>query len=83
MIICKNKLLVLKRKTWYYEIKDNEKRKNKGYPDGGFLNEGDSILVCNVDFTFDGVIKANVLHSKKNIIQIVYQSGDERYYFHE
>lgn len=83
MIVCKNKLLVLKRKTWYYEIKDIKKRNKKGYPDGGFLSEGDSILVCNVDFTFDGVIKANVLHSKKNMIQIVYQSGDESYYFDE
>lgn len=76
-----NMIVKLKRKTWYYATKDNNKRSKEGYPDGGFLDQGEKLLVCNVDFTYDGVIKTKVLHNKKNIIYLVFQPGNEDYFF--
>ena len=83
MNIEQNMIVKLKRKTWYYATRDTKKRTKDGYTDGGFLDQGEKLLVCNVDFELDGVIKTRVLHNKKNIIYLVYESGSEDYFFEE
>lgn len=82
MIIEKNKVLQTTRPIWYYS-KPEKERKNITKPDGGFLKENETIIFCSLDMTFDGAVKAKVLHGEKNVIYLVYQSGDESYFFKE
>ena len=70
------------RPVWYYN--QLKKTLNKSYePDGGFLEENEIVIVCDFTTSLDGSIKAKVLHREKNIVYIVYQSGDESYFFKE
>ena len=82
MNIYSSKVLQTKRSIWYYN-KPEKERKNIKEPDGGFLRENETIIFCNLDISFNGAITAKVLHNEKNIIYLVYQSGDESYFFKE
>ena len=82
MIIYSSKVLQTKRPIWYYN-KPEKERKNVKKPDGGFLKANETIIFCNLDITFNGAIKAKALHNEKNLIYLVYQSGDESYFFKE
>lgn len=65
---------------WYYGNSET-KRKSNVYPDGGFMEKGDVILICECKTTKDGAVKAKILHEKNNIVYIVFTEGDENYFF--
>lgn len=77
-----SKVLQTARPIWYYN-KPEKERKNSHNPDGGFLEEDETVIVCDLNTSLEGVVKAKILHNEKNIIYIVYQSGDESYFFKE
>ena len=80
--IKENMLISLKRKSWYYNNKNNKKSK-KNYPDGGFLEKGEQLLVCEVLTTNSGVVKYKMLHNKKNTVYLIMEKEDASYWFEE
>lgn len=80
--LCQGKVLQTVRPVWYYN-KPEKERKNSSHPDGGFLEEDATIIVCDLNISLEGVVKAKILHNEKNIVYIVYQSGDESFFFKE
>ena len=82
--IKENKLVKLKRKTWYYETSDTNKRRKNGYPAGGFLSKGESLLICQIESKKtqnETILKVKSLHHKKNIIYMILDGYDEDYFF--
>lgn len=82
MKIKKNMILELKRDTWYYnnEIYSPNKSSQKN---GGFIKNGEFLIVCDINKTKNEVLKIKALHSQHNIVEIVCAHGDEDYYFNE
>ena len=79
--IKKNMLLRLKKKTWYYETSDSKKRCRRGYPAGGFLDAGESLIVCEVRKQEQGVVKIKSFHSIEKIVYMVISEDDSSYFF--
>ncbi len=79
--IKKNTLLKLKKKTWYYETSDSKKRCRNGYPAGGFLDAGESLIVCEVRKQEEGVIKIKSFHSVENTVYMIINENDSSYFF--
>tara|TARA_S200000501_G_C20438721_1_gene575591 strand:+ start:295 stop:564 length:270 start_codon:yes stop_codon:yes gene_type:complete len=75
-----NILIELKRKTWYYETSDIEKRRKDGYPAGGFLSKGEKLLICEVKKNQDA-LKIKALHYKKNNVYMIFNKEDTSYFF--
>tara|TARA_B100000927_G_scaffold259124_1_gene227935 strand:+ start:167 stop:439 length:273 start_codon:yes stop_codon:yes gene_type:complete len=79
--IKENMLISLKVKTWYYETSDIKKRRKDGYPAGGFLDRGEHLLVCEIKKRKKGVLKIKALHRTKNNVYIIFEKGNESYFF--
>tara|TARA_B000000557_G_C20474972_1_gene317132 strand:+ start:27 stop:272 length:246 start_codon:yes stop_codon:yes gene_type:complete len=80
MFIHKNKLLLLRRDTWYFD--SNPKVCT---PDGGFLKEGEVLLVSNIrgEINEAGSLIIECLHHKEKKVYLVISSGDVDYFFKE
>ena len=80
MIIHKNKLLLLKRDTWYFDSNPKEH-----HHDGGFLDEGDVLLVSNIkgEINGGGSLTIECLHHQEKKVYLVISSKDVDYFFKE
>ena len=80
MIVHKNKLLLLKRDTWYFD--SNPKAHNHN---GGFLDEGEVLLVSNIKASNSGSgsLTIECLHHQEKKVYLVISSVDVDYFFKE
>ena len=80
MFIHKNKLLLLRRDTWYFD--SNPKAYNH---DGGFLDENEVLLISNIEANDNGSgsLTIECLHHQEKKVYLVISSEDVDYFFKE
>jgi len=80
MFVHKNKLLLLRRDTWYFDSNPNEHNHN-----GGFLDEGEVLLVSNIKASDSGSgsLTIECLHHQEKKVYLVISPVDVDYFFKE